>query len=448
VWIGNLEADSLSLHAASLGKDLAIDKLVMGINTVEPDAVRRGAKSVPPLRAAVLQPFALPLGGAAPAMVDGTLDMHGAALHVKGEATLQRLQQCARTLGIGAPKLAMTGLATLDATLGGGWNSSVSPQLTGTAVLKNANAVVPGLAAPVEIFAGRVEFEGNRFTLRNTSAGVGHVLLTGSASFPRSCDGESPCEATFDLTTDEWNAEQWNAVLNPHVKKTPWYAFGGAAADNSVMVNLRASGELVAHRITLGSSSGTAFATAFAMSDGVLSLRNAHAKMFGGEIRGDWKIDFTGQVPVYEGNGAAVHVQADQLTTLLKSSPGSGTVDAQYKIKMSGVDEASLLDSTAAETTFTWTGGALRLSPDARSAMRVRSGAGKAVLDSDGWRIPESLWKTPGGIFQLSGSIARSTALDLEFSQPGRSTGWQLGGTLSKPQSEEVAAKQTEAVQR
>ena len=33
-------------------------------------------------------------------------------------------------------------------------------------------------------------------------ATIGKVALGGSASFPRFCDGESPCESSFDLTTD------------------------------------------------------------------------------------------------------------------------------------------------------------------------------------------------------------------------------------------------------
>ena len=87
---------------------------------------------------------------------------------------------------------------------------------------------------------------------------------------------------------------------------------------------------------------------------------------------------------------------------------GSGTVGVQYKLKMAGWDAAALFSSASAETAFTWTGGALKVSPDARTPLRVLTGKGKAALDKDGWTISASQWKTPTGIYHLSGQrIAR-----------------------------------------
>ena len=155
LWIGNLAVNSLVLHSSVLGKDLAINRLALAINTVEPLAHadlrhRRGSAqqgfaqqgsaqqgSAQPLRALVIQSFQLPLGGAAPAAGDGMIDGSRFALHLAGDATLQRLQQCSRALGIGAPRLSLTGPATIDLTVGGGWGEA--PQITGSAQLRNAS---------------------------------------------------------------------------------------------------------------------------------------------------------------------------------------------------------------------------------------------------------------------------------------------------------------------
>jgi AsmA-like protein len=449
-WIGNLVVNSLAVHSSVLGKDLAINKAVATINTAEPLPVGRRAhpaKATPPLRALVVQSFDLPLGAGTPAKVDGTLDSKRFSLRLKGDATLERLQQFARVWGIGAPKFSVAGPAAIDLRIGGNWASFEAPQVTGTAQLKNARAEVPGLSAPVEISAARVELDRDRIALHNASATIGKILLSGNASFPRSCDADSPCEASFDLSSDDLNPERWNEVLNPHLKKTPWYYFGGTQPRSNALAILHATGRLASRRLTLGTISGSAFETDFSSSNGILQLKNTRADLFGGSVSGDWKIDFTGSEPSYECTGNAAQIQAEKLAPLLKASIGSGTVGVQYKLKMAGWDADSLFNSATAEAAFTWTGGALKISPDARTPLRVFTGNGKAVLDKDGWTISASQWRTPSGIYHLDGSVSRDSTLALEFSQDNGSA-WKLSGTLGKPQPGSPAPEPTQARRR
>ena len=119
----------------------------------------------------------------------------------------------------------------------------------------------------------------------------------------------------------------------------------------------------------------------------------------------------------------------------------------QYKLKMAGWDAESLFSSASAEAAFTWTGGALKISPDGRTPMRVLTGKGQAALDTDGWAISASQWKTPGGIYHLNGRISRDSALALQFSQDNGSA-WKVSGTLSKPQTGEPAPEPTQARRR
>ena len=254
-WVGNLEVNSLAVRSSVLGKALTINKAVAVVNTAEALPLgRRGrhAKASPPLRALVVQSFDLPLGAATPAKIDGTLDGEHFAMHLKGDATLERLQQFARAWGIGAPKFSLTGPAAIDLLIGGDWASFEAPQVTGTAQLKNARAQVPGLSAPVEIASARVELDRDRIALRNASATIGKISLSGSAGFPRSCDADSPCEASFDLSTDDLNPERWNEVLNPHLTKTPWYYFGDTGSGSNVFATLRATGHITSRHLTLG----------------------------------------------------------------------------------------------------------------------------------------------------------------------------------------------------
>jgi hypothetical protein len=448
-WIGDMEINSLAVHSSVLGKDLAISKAVATVNTTEPAPVgHRGRRAIasPSLRALTVHSFDLPLGGSTPVAVEGTLDDEHFALHLKGDATLERLQQFARALGVGAPKIVLAGPAAIDLFIGGDWASFNAPQVSGTAQLRNARADVPGISLPVEISTARVELDRDRFVLRNASATVGKLTLGGSATFPRSCDAELPCESTFDLNSDDLDLQKWNEVLNPHFKKRPWYLFGGVKAGSNVIADLHATGHLASRRLALGTSTGSAFATDFSIDNGILKLKNTRADLFGGTVSGDWKIDFTGSEPSYECTGAATRIQAEKLTPLLKTSLGSGTLGVRYKLQMAGWDAASLSSSASAEATFTWTGGALRISPDGQSPLRVLTGVGKAALDKDGWKISTSRWRTPTGIYQLSGSVTRDSALDLEFSQG--SEAWKVSGTLTKPQPGPPAPLPTQAGRR
>ncbi len=436
-WIGNLSINDLVVHSAVLGKDLAVGKAVAVVNTSQaPQSRQRGySTDIPPTaRALVVHSFDLPLGAGTPASVEGVLDDERFALHVKGNATLERLQQFARAIGVGVPKLGLAGPAAIDLVIGGNWTALASPDVTGTAQLKNVRAEVPGLSGPVTIARARVELEHDRFVLRNASATVGKVSLSGSASFPRFCDADSSCESSFDLHTDDFNPEWWNEVLNPHLKKRPWFGlFGGDGAERNVIANLRASGRLTSRRVTLGTNAGSNFETAFSVANGVLKLKDTHADLLGGGISGDWKIDFTGSAPRYESTGVATHVQAEKLGTLLKASVGSGTLEVNYKLKMSGWDAAALASSANAETEFTWRGGDLRISPDVRTPLRVLAGEGKASLDDSGWTVSSCKWSTPTGTYQLNGTVSRDSALALEFTQENGAV-WKFAGTLAKPQ--------------
>jgi hypothetical protein len=89
---------------------------------------------------------------------------------------------------------------------------------------------------------------------------------------------------------------------------------------------------------------------------------------------------------------------------------------------MTGTGAEALGHSAQAETDFTWNGGALKISPDGKASMRVISGDGHAKLDQAGWTILASKWTTPGGIYQLTGTASRDSAIAFVFTEPGGAT--------------------------
>ena len=451
-WIGDLSVNGLVLHSAVLGKDLAIGRISAQADTLHPRAARHGRyvlPTLPPVRALVVQSFDLPLGAASPAIVDGQLDDEGFAVHLKGDGRLERLQQFSQTAGIGAPRIALSGLAAMDLMIGAKWSDFASPGVNGTLQVKSVRAEIPGLAAPLEIAAARVELDQHRFTLHRATATAGTVTVSGSASFPRSCNADSPCESTLDLATDELNLERWNELLNPHLKKKKsWYTrFGEESGTKNVMANLHATGHFTARRFTLETSTGSALQTDFSIANGVLQLKNTRAELFGGNLSSDWTLDFTGAEPKIESSGSATRVQSEKLASLLKGSLGSGALELKYKLTMTGTGAEALGHSAQAETDFTWNGGALKISPDGKASMRVISGDGHAKLDQAGWTILASKWTTPGGIYQLTGTASRDSAIALVFTEPGGAV-WKVGGTLLKPTATASTPEPTQARRR
>jgi len=450
-WVGHLQVSRLLIHSSVLGKDLAVNKALATVNTTEPLITRRRghlAKTEPPVRALILHNFDLPLGGNTPATVDGRFDGEQIAFQIKGDASLERLQQFARTVGVGAPKIALAGQAAIDLVIGGKWANFSSPEVTGTAQLKNVRAEVPGFSVPVEIGAAQVEMDGNRFELRIASAVIGKIALKGSASFPRYCDSELPCQSTFDLSTDEFNPERWNDVLNSRLRKKPWYSlFGAGEAERNVITNLHSTGRLTSRHLTLGTATGSAFETDFSLSSGLLELKNTRTDFLGGKVSGEWKIDFNGSEPKYESIGTAERVQIEKLGTLAKASLGSGILALKYKLEMSGWNGDDLAKSARSEAEFTWTGGVLKLSPHSKAPLRVTDGTGKATLGSQGWTISASKWNTPTGTYSLTGTASRKKAIAMEFTQEKGSV-WKLTGTLLNPQSSTPALQSAQAKRR
>lgn len=475
--MGNLQIGGLVLRSSVLGKELVLPRIVATANTEIPGAKRRTQKAKAEAKDShglVLQSFELPLGAAAGVSVEGELEGAHYRLHMKGDTRLERLQELARATGIGAPRIAVTGAANVDLTLNGTWLEFSGPAVTGSAMLKNARAEVTGLSQPVEIATARAEFDGQRFTLRNAAANIGKVALTGSASFPRSCGAGSPCQATFELATEDFNPGRWDELLNPQQKKTPWYRLPGTGGGApTVMTNLDAWGHLTARHITLATTpetnaetpeganakgtaaaasgtassgnaaqnvvTGSALDAQFTVLHGVVELHNLHAELMGGAVSGEVKMDFTGEKPKYEASGAAVKIQAEKLAAVLKGNLGSGVVSGKYKFTMSGSTAAELFAGAEAETEFTWTGGALRVSPDGRP-LRVTTGAGEAELGKDGWTLRKSHWKTPLGVYELRGGISRDSVLTLVFTEE-RGKSWRLAGTLLKPETLTATAK-------
>lgn len=432
-WMGSLLLSNFSLNSAELGhRALVVPRITASIDTAAPHKSGKSAhENSTPQRALRIDNFELPLGAAHPSLVQGSLDANGINLHLKGDGTVERLQQFARAIGIAAPKISLSGAAALDLNFGGAWSELNAPIVSGQALLHGVRAEVPGLAQPVLIAGAHVAFDRDRFQLSNATAAIGPVTLYGQASFLRSCPREDGCSASFDLTTDELNVDQWNQLLNPRLRKRPWYRLLGSTREHNVFPRLHATGRLAARRLLLGDVAGTNFATNFTVTDGVVELSNAQADLFGGQVAGTWTVNLAGNQPVLNGQGRLTHLAAERIGAQLGYLLGAGAISGDYSAQLSGATQAELLKSANGRANFTWTGGALGLVSGGKMPLRIAGGAGQLTLNNAGWMLNTSRWKTAAGTVTLRGSINRNAQFAVEVAS-AKGVTIRQSGTLSK----------------
>src|SRR5581483_5295798 len=112
-------------------------------------------------------PFGLPLGAATPANAQAVVTASGFNVAISGDSDLARALQVARAFGIDTPKVAATGAAKLDIRVEGHWTGFEAPVVTGSALIKNAMADVPGIIETVQVNSAAVSISPDSLTLQN-----------------------------------------------------------------------------------------------------------------------------------------------------------------------------------------------------------------------------------------------------------------------------------------
>ena len=154
-------------------------------------------------------------------------------------------------------------------------------------------------------------------------AQVGDLKFTGSATVPRHCDPDGPCGPGLDLQFDTLDAAQLNELLNPTLKKQPWYKLFGSSQEESLLTKIYAVGRVSAKQITFDKLVGTKFYADFRLNHGDLLVSNVRAAVLGGTHEGEWRADFTGATPVYTGSGTATRLQRGSIRLARKGCDGT-----------------------------------------------------------------------------------------------------------------------------
>jgi hypothetical protein len=418
-------------------KPLSLD--IMSPDGIAPAAPAKGnakkTEVVAPMPGQFLAvtPFAIALGGKTPATVDARLGTQGFQFVLTGPAELEHVVGFARGVGVKVPKIRLRGDLAMAVTVSGMWRGLGQAVVNGTAKITNGRAEVPGIAKEVVVSQSDVALTGNDFQLRGMQGQVGDVKFTGSATVPRHCEPDSPCGPGLDLQFDTLDVSQVNTLLNPSLKKQPWYKLFGSSQEESLLTKIYVVGRITANKFAMDKLTATRFFADFRLNRGDLLVSNVHAVVLGGTHEGQWRADFNAPSPVYTGSGVVRQLNAAMLASLGKAGIGTGNLSGRYELKMSGWNSTELSKSAEGTASFDWSNATIRaFALTSRGPAKVNDFNGKLAFKDGVLAFNESKATTANGIYFVTGT-AEPEKLALEF-KSDTAAGYKITGSLRAPE--------------
>jgi AsmA protein len=463
-WSGDGEASGLALRSETLRTAEGSDTLSLGRVPFHAGPVslaghpqderkrqsksgKSGAHSLndSPENAMEAGPVKVVLEGEQTADFSARFSKEGYIVSFVGEGPVQRLLQIGRLAGVTAIHPAIEGAAKFDWHAQGGWGGFAAPQTSGTMQLRNARVEFAGLNAPVEIAAVDLAISPEIVKLEKLAATTGGIHWSGTILRPRVCAGSAPCATTVDLHADEISTDQLNQLLNPNIRKRPWYRIltGGRQVE-SLFRKMNVQGSLKIDRFAARDFSVGGVAARISLDGGILQAKNLKASLFGGHHLGEWKADFTQSVPAYSGSGTCEGISLAQVGKAIRATWFTGAAGGKYEMSLSGWDASALQASAHGKLDLDARDGALtHFDPSAPGVpLRFRRLQTKISLGNSLLALSEGKLQGPSGIYSISGVASLRRRLDLTLrpessAVAGRSVA--VTGTVDAPQVERIA---------
>jgi hypothetical protein len=436
-WEGDGETSDFQLGSKLTNTELALGKIPFAISSaVSSKSLTTNTKTSPPSENRLeVGPFDLALGRSTPATVRGWASRSGYNFNVQGDAQIQRLLQLARTVGIPVPQPAAEGLAKVDLQIAGAWPGFVAPKTTGKVQLHAVRVEVRGLNAPLEVSSANLLLTPEQVNLQNLTASIAGTSWHGSVSLPRPCPLPTSCMARFDLHADEIAIDRLNQLLNPQVRKQPWYHFLSSSSPKvPFLLAVHATGKLTVNRVLVHKLVANRVSATVDLDKGKLRLSDLRGDVLGGKHMGEWTADFTAKPPAYSGNGSLDRIALDQLATNMNDDWITGLATVTYRANITGLEGAELVASATGTLNIDARDGLLRhlTLPEGSSPLQMHRLAARLVLHEGEFEIQDGKLDASSGIYRMSGTASMTRVLNVKLMQEGAS-GFNITGTLTEP---------------
>jgi len=375
-------------------------------------------------------------------VVRGWASHSGYSFSIRGDAQLQRVLQVARTVGIPAPQTAAEGLAKIDLQIAGVWSGFAAPRATGKAQLRSIRADVRGLNAPLEIASANLTLAADQVSVQ-----IADTSWQGSLTLPRPCAAPESCSVHFDLHADEIATDRLNQLINPHVRKQPWYGFlSSSAAGVPYLLTVHAMGKLTVDHVVVRKLIGNRVSANVELNKGKLRVSDLRGDVLGGKHVGEWEADFTAKPPEYSGSGTLERVSLDQLSASMNDDWITGSATASYRVKTSGLDATELFASAVSTLKLDARDGVLShiALTEGTGPLQMQRLTAQLALHNGKFEIQEGKLDTPTGMFQVSGTASLTRVLNLKLTREG-ATGFNVTGTLTEPHVSPIVSPETQA---
>jgi hypothetical protein len=389
-------------------------------------------------------PFPVAMGRTVAAR--GWVGPSGYSIALSGDAEISKALRLARMVGLPALQTAAEGTTTVDLRITGSWDgwsygsgpSFLGPRLTGTAKLHNVRVAFRGAGGPVEISSGEVQLLPNAVRVEKLNARVANTQWMGSLELPRGCGTPDACLAQFNLNANEISVRELSNWINPSPAERPWYRVLDSSAQTqpSLLVSLYATGRITADRFQMQRVAATHFVANLRLDHGNIQLSDLHADMLGGKLAGEWRADASIKPTNCTGSGKLTGISLSHLADAMKDENFSGTANAAYEVK--GPCETEFWPVAVGSVRFDASNTILpRFSlADNSDPLRITQLAGQAKLQAGQFVIEEAKVDSDSGKFQLSGTAALNSELELKLTRAANATGpiFSIAGTLAQPQ--------------
>ncbi len=394
-----------------------------------------------------LGPFNLGLGKPGPVIVRGWASRSGYSFEAQGDAQVQRLLQAARMMGIPAPQPTAEGSAKVDLQIGGAWEGFPAPRIMGKAQLHSIRAEVRGLNATVEINSAILLLTPDQVGVQGLTASVADTWWRGSLAIPRQCAVPDSCPVRFDLHADEINTDQLNLLINPHVRKQPWYRFLSSPATGvPYLLTVHAVGKLTANQVVVRKLVASRLSANVELNKGKVRLSDLRGDVLGGKHAGDWEADFTAKPPEYSGSGTLDGIALNQLSAIMDDDWITGTATATYRVKTAGLQAAELFGSATSTVTIDARDGLLRhfVLGEGTGPLQMHRLAAHLLLKDGEFEVQEGKLESSMGIYRVSGTATLTRVLKLKLAREG-GQGFDVTGTLTAPHASPILTPETRA---
>jgi hypothetical protein len=303
------------------------------------------------------------------------------------------------------------------------------------------------LNAPLDIASANLTLTPDQVNVQNLTASIADTSWRGSLTLPRQCVLPESCPLRFDLHADEIATDQLNQVVNPYVRKQPWYHFlSSPPAGTPYLLTINAVGKLTANRVVVRKLVGSRVSAKLELMKGKLRVSDLHADVLGGKHIGEWEADFTEKPPAYSGKGTFENIALDQLSESMNDGWITGSATATYRMKTSGLDAGELFASTTSTWKVEARDGLLRhvALSESSGPLPIHRLSLQLAMHDGKFEIEDGKLDSLSNIYHVTGTASLGRGLDVKLTREG-AQGFNITGTLTEPHVSSIVSSETQA---